>query len=706
VNDSQVTFKDTGTVHYNLSYIHWEFGDGSAVTGTKNPDHIYLKPGTYVACMTVHDSDATHYCESTKCDTVRIYKKVTCSASLTHKAGNAGSATDITLHYSRNTSFYYVDYGDGTPYVYQRPTHLDSETLIHTYKSGRYQVKLRTYDSSGTCGAIATDSIIIRVHCWDSMVHSIGCSYVYFYSWANNGPKFYYWDFGDGSTSTSPASVTHGYRKPGKYYVSLTVTDSAHTCKSIAYDSVTITAKYLHALYNYTIKSNTVSFNSDSTAGHVTYYRWDFGDGTVSNIANPVHTFTYSGDHKVCLTVWDSASCGSDYCDSFTIGNISCRTEFTDIHNSYKQATLLMDSVKKVHYRWSFGDGDTLVEDGDTALNYVKHTYKKYGYYNVCLVSADSNSCVSEFCNTIYVKPYRITGTLTRGTGAGPARYSVYLIQYNAVDSTLKAIDTLSEVGWNDTAQFAFDLLDTGYYFVKAALSTYDSLYGSYIPTYYTKEAKWKNATVIHVAGSDTAIHIDLIKGSNTSGRGFIGGKVSQGANKKGDPMGNIQVMLAGTDETPLRYTYSQNDGSFGFDNIPYGEYRVYAEIIGLIPIEATVKVDENSPREDNIEIQVDGAYVVTSIREQLQNSGIQSIMLYPNPADNRLNLDIRSVKNSHATINLYSVTGQSLLQTQADLHEGQQTIQLQLDKLPAGMYMIKMTTANGLWEQSFIKRN
>ncbi len=47
-----------------------------------------------------------------------------------------------------------------------------------------------------------------------------------------------------------------------------------------------------------------VSFTSQSTpAGEITSYLWEFGDGGTSAIANPVHTYTTSGNYTVKLTV-------------------------------------------------------------------------------------------------------------------------------------------------------------------------------------------------------------------------------------------------------------------------------------------------------------------------------------------------------------------------------------------------------------------
>jgi len=64
----------------------------------------------------------------------------------------------------------------------------------------------------------------------------------------------------------------------------------------------------------------TVTFtdNSQST-GTVDTWLWDFGDGTNSNLVNPVHTYAVAGDYKVTLTVSDSTGDQDNFERSLTI---------------------------------------------------------------------------------------------------------------------------------------------------------------------------------------------------------------------------------------------------------------------------------------------------------------------------------------------------------------------------------------------------
>ncbi len=111
------------------------------------------------------------------------------------------------------------------------------------------------------------------------------------------------WDFGDGSTSTEAAPV-HEYVKAGSYKVQLTATNetglSASTTMTIEVDDnppvAAISSPADRATYfrGQPVEFSSKGSNDDADAevgGSVVGYRWDFGDGTTSEEANPVHRY-------------------------------------------------------------------------------------------------------------------------------------------------------------------------------------------------------------------------------------------------------------------------------------------------------------------------------------------------------------------------------------------------------------------------------
>ena len=107
----------------------------------------------------------------------------------------------------------------------------------------------------------------------------------------------YFWQFGDGITSTLKNPV-HTYDSAGTYKVILTVTDST-LCNPIdtVYTFIVASKHILHASFtkaetNY-CDSIKVAFTGTSNGG--TAFNWNFGDGDSSSLQNPTHTFTKPG---------------------------------------------------------------------------------------------------------------------------------------------------------------------------------------------------------------------------------------------------------------------------------------------------------------------------------------------------------------------------------------------------------------------------
>ncbi|NHE59654.1 PKD domain-containing protein [Cyclobacterium plantarum] len=126
------------------------------------------------------------------------------------------------------------------------------------------------------------------------------------------GSLSFLWDFKDGITSTN-ADVNHTFVNPGSYNISLTVTDENGES---AIGNVGITVNnYVEpsgpvSLPTASVSSGkaplSVSFTgSGSTGSGPLSYLWDFGDGSSSTLADPLHTFTTAGVYAVKLKVTD-----------------------------------------------------------------------------------------------------------------------------------------------------------------------------------------------------------------------------------------------------------------------------------------------------------------------------------------------------------------------------------------------------------------
>lgn len=118
----------------------------------------------------------------------------------------------------------------------------------------------------------------------------------------------YAWDFGDGSHGTGVAPQ-HAYDQSGTYTVKLTVTTSKGGTAT-ASRTVTVEKRNQAPTAALTVACEETACEFDASGssdsdGQVVSYAWDFGDGDVSNQAQPTHTYAQDGTYHVTLTVTD-----------------------------------------------------------------------------------------------------------------------------------------------------------------------------------------------------------------------------------------------------------------------------------------------------------------------------------------------------------------------------------------------------------------
>ena len=103
-------------------------------------------------------------------------------------------------------------------------------------------------------------------------------------------PLTWSWEFGDGAFSTLQ-NPTHSYMAPGTHSVSLTKTEFITV--DPAFLNVDFTADQTRCSHPLE-----VTFTNRSQASPPTSWLWEFGDGTTSSEANPVHVFQAGRTHS------------------------------------------------------------------------------------------------------------------------------------------------------------------------------------------------------------------------------------------------------------------------------------------------------------------------------------------------------------------------------------------------------------------------
>lgn len=257
-------------------------------------------------------------------------------------------------------------------------------------------------------------------------------------------------------------------------------------------------------------------------------------------------------------------------------------------------------------------------------------------------------------------------------------------------DTLLTAVDSLT----SSNGFYHFTNVNNGIYLIKAALEPSSSYYSTRMPTYYTASTQWNSATPVVVTTSLSNLYINLVAGSNPGGSGFIGGYVSVGANKTGDPIEKIQVMLYTAAGEAVAFTYTDANGEYKFTNLAFGTYKVHVEILGKPCEEYLVTLDANNPTATDKSFDVN----TKGITKKTTATGIVTVKkailaLYPNPATNKINIQFESGTAHTTTIQIADMAGRVLISNPYTAQAGANVVELDVQNLTNGVYFVSVNT-------------
>jgi len=305
---------DDGALTYS-----WDFGDGNTSTGV-TANHAYALPGTYFASLTVTDN-MTLANTTTRTINIVAGANLLPIANLTVDPATARVNTSVTFNGSDssdpdgNITDFGFDFGDGNT------TSGNASVVNHTYTvPGTYNVTLTVTDNGGNTSTVTRVVVVTALNAppvadprvWPSANGDILTSFHFdgLNSTDDTPPlAAYFWDFGDGTTSTSPTPAKV-FATKGSHNVTLTVTDAdgANDTEAmtvlvlnlppVAAATVTPTQGDLETLFAFTAAS------SSDPDGNITTYEWTFGDGSNASGVTPTHSFA-RGTYTVVLTVMD-----------------------------------------------------------------------------------------------------------------------------------------------------------------------------------------------------------------------------------------------------------------------------------------------------------------------------------------------------------------------------------------------------------------
>lgn len=680
----------------------WSTGEITQSIYVQNPS-----PNGEVICVTVTDANG---CTATACDTLLPISSGNCFADFWYQSSNPNSPISagdtVTFSYSGSVAQYNYYYWTVQP---QGEFSFEQSPEFVFPASGSYEVCLTVTDSITNCSDTYCETIIVLSGnsggCGGTITTSIdttllGVMYTFTANPTGTAPFMYTWVNGDNAQSTMIEAS-----QLGGVPICVVITD-ATGCTVTVCDTLNPNTGSCSAQFSW-VESNilgsplpAVEF-TDQSQGAV-YWFWDFGDNTSSTDQNPLHTYSSTGTYFVCLTIVNAdQSCQQTYCDTIVVGNPSgaCNAAFSNSGPTPIGYTFTAQVQETwIHYLWTIDN--QFLADGEGTFSATASGLAN-GVHTVCLTMVDTiNQCQNTECMTFTVGSNNcygyISGQLYAGSNNQPLDEGVvYLITYDVNTNQLTAVDSMVVDSGN---YYFFGPLACGDYLVKAAAYPGSQYYSNHIPTYYGTSPFWGFAQTVTLGQINTQVTADifLIAANNPGGPGFIGGDVSQGANKMdpGDPLADMQVMLFDMSGNAIAYTYTDANGEFGFSNLAYGSYQVYVEQLGVQTIPAYVTIGPNEPSVEDVHILASETLITTGIVEFDFDGAISEV--YPNPVGENATISFNLETEVMVNINILDLAGRTISTATRSVSSGENQVRFGVDGLTDGYYFLNIQDVDG----------
>jgi PKD repeat protein len=700
----------------NADSVKWEFSNAvPAVSTALNPVVTYATPGFHTVRLTAYGANGTtnvneqnYYIHARTAPTAVFYPSIV--------GGNV-----FFLNGSFDADSVHWDFGDNSTSSDVFPA--------HTYAlNGNYLVTMTTFNPCGTTVFQDTVRVLYALEVEFDADPAIGCAPLTVQYQANSPlATSFKWTFPGGVANydTVPNPIVT-YANPGFYPVSITVANNLTAATITRNNAVQVGLGPDALVLTYTANQLNVSFVGLAAGANT--YLWNFGDGTTSTQASPIHQYAMGGTYQVTCSATND--CGTETGTvTVTIGGNPPNTSITasQMQGCAPLTVQYSDGgVGAESFAWTFAGGTP----ASSTLGNQSVTYTAPGVYTTNLITTNQwGSDTATKTITVIGKP--------------DAEFGVLLIDSFMLECSPMPTNAVSYL----------------WIFGDGGFST------AVNPTHtYTQTGVFDLLLItINACGRDTAFALITIGGPIPNGA-FIANATSGCApltvmfQDQSTPaaLGRQWTFAGGTPATSTAaqptVTYTQGgmypvqlivENGWGRDtNLQLNYVQVgvaptanFTHVINNNSVTFTnASVNENavlwnfgdnttSSLSDPVHVFTPGTYTVTlsasnacgaALYEQTititsGNDDLPTlegrVKLYPNPANEALYFDINTVANQDPkSVEIYDMQGK-LVQT-SGLQCAQNTCgPISIAVLPVGNYYCKLRTETEIWVAKFEKK-
>lgn len=460
-------------------------------------------------------------------------------------------------------------------------------------------------------------------------------------------------------------------------------------------------------------------FDPDTISGQTVSLLWDqsIPTATFTQTGNPAVTDTITGNSPNATFCWSNPVAGTyplvvglrdNACPIF---GYTDQTIFIEVLGSSFGVTALSTSPT---VNTCNGNPVTLSVAGGPYNSYLWATgattptiqVSTPGVYGVTVTAGTCNATGTGSVTINSANIPTVSGTVTLSNGTTPLENApVYLITHDSTLNALAAIDTATT---DSNGYYEFCGIPADTFYLKAAPQL--PAYPNHLPTYADTAIYFNGAAFFETNNSPQTVDWSVKPGSNPGGSGFLGGLISQGANKRqgvGDPMPDVPVYLYSTSLGQfIGHTITDVNGYFSFPSIPLGDYEVSVDAPGVDEINVPmVTLSSQIPNQDSLDFRLHSTYLELVIPTSITTlTGLGNyFQVYPNPSSQVQTLKVHLDNASEVEISLYDIMGRKTsIVPSSQFDKGDKAISL--ENLPVGAYFLKVRLGNEIKIQKIVR--
>ncbi len=378
----------------NIDFV-WNFGNGQT-DSTANPQPVIYTAefgdSTYVVRLSVANGcGAKEYT-----DTIRVSPRPIANFGTTFSSFCSGDVVEIQNASQGLPDSYFWDFGNGRTSRVIQP---DPQIYFTADEPTTYTISLIAANSCGSDTLSKTLTVEpTNVRAFFSVDQPEFCvgDTVQVTSFATPGADVSY-VFGDGTTS-SDNNPEHIYNTAGVY----NIIQYSYGC---GFDS-TVVAVNIKPLPEIELLVDDITCLESETkfdfiASDNVSTNWSFGDGNISNIPKPVHTYDSIGTYLVRLSVVAANRCRASVEKQIRVTPLPqfdiVVPDSLCVSESAQFRTISSGSLSSV--TWIFGDGEQ--GTGQT----TSYAYSRQGSFTVTAMATDAVGCMSTQSDAVFVRP-------------------------------------------------------------------------------------------------------------------------------------------------------------------------------------------------------------------------------------------------------------------------------------------------------------